>query len=39
MATRPRHNTGMQIPRFWIAMMALIVVCVAISMVIAVIKL
>jgi hypothetical protein len=29
----------MQVPRFWIAMQVLIVICVVISMVIAVIKL
>jgi hypothetical protein len=29
----------MEIPRFWLAMMVLIVLCVAISMVIAVVKL
>jgi hypothetical protein len=34
-----RHNTGMQLPRFWLAMMVLILIFVAISMVIAVIKL
>jgi hypothetical protein len=34
-----RHNSGMQLPRFWIAMQVLIVIFVLISMVIAVIKL
>jgi hypothetical protein len=29
----------MQIPRFWLAMMVLIVLCVAVSMVIAIVKL
>jgi hypothetical protein len=29
----------MQVPRFWIAMQVLIVICVVISMVIAIIKL
>jgi hypothetical protein len=29
----------MQIPRFWLAMMVLIILCVAISMVIAIVKL
>ena len=34
-----RHNSEMQLPRFWIAMQVAIVICVVISMVIAVIKL
>jgi hypothetical protein len=34
-----RHNTGMQIPRFWLVMMVLILIFVAVSMVIAVVKL
>ncbi len=33
------HNEGMQLPRFWIAMQIVIVVCVLISAVIVVIKL
>jgi hypothetical protein len=35
----PRHNSEMQVPRFWIAMQVVIVICVLISMVIAIIKL
>ena len=34
-----RHNSEMQVPRFWIVMQVLIVICVVISMVIAIIKL
>jgi hypothetical protein len=34
-----RHNSEMQLPRFWIAMQVAIVICVVISMVIAIIKL
>jgi hypothetical protein len=34
-----RHNSEMQLPRFWIAMQVVIVICVVISMVIAIIKL
>jgi hypothetical protein len=34
-----RHNSEMQLPRFWIAMQVLIVIFVVISMVIAIIKL
>jgi hypothetical protein len=37
--TERRHNSGMQVPRFWIVMQVLIVICVVISMVIAIIKL
>ena len=35
----PRHNSEMELPRFWIAMQVIIVICVVISMVIAIIKL
>ncbi len=34
-----RHNSEMELPRFWIVMQVLIVICVVISMVIAIIKL
>jgi hypothetical protein len=37
--TERRHNSGMQVPRFWIVMQVLIVICVLISFVIAIIKL
>jgi hypothetical protein len=37
--TERRHNSEMQVPRFWIAMQVVIVICVVISMVIAIIKL
>jgi hypothetical protein len=33
------HNEGVQLPRFWIAMQIVIVVCVLISAVIVLIKL
>ena len=36
---RARHNGGMPMPRFWIAMQIVIVVCVLISAVIVVVKL
>lgn len=35
----PRHNNGMRVPRFWLAMQALIVIFVLIGMIIAIVKL
>lgn len=34
-----RHNPVMQLPRFWIAMQVVIIVCVLISAVIVIVKL